>query len=270
MKTLRIWFKEMDGLLRGDTARAVLAARGTAPLRLGACVGAAVILGVMYGLFMGLFAVTTRTPACWPQLIATALKVPALFLLTLVVTFPSLYVFSALLGTRLRFVDVLRLLVGAIAVNLCVLAAFGPITGFFTISTTSYMFMKLLNVAFFAVSGVLGLGFLIRLLGVLEHRGEADATTTTAVARPSSAPGSDPAALAVPPAISPTAPLGPPPARTANVLAVWLVLYGLVGAQMGWVLRPFIGDPGQPFTWFRAREANFFLDVLRSLGEFFR
>jgi hypothetical protein len=49
-----------------------------------------------------------------------------------------------------------------------------------------------------------------------------------------------------------------------------LVLYGLVGAQMGWVLRPFIGDPEQAFTLFRAREANFFLDLLRSLGEFVR
>ena len=69
-----------------------------------ACVGTAVVLGIAYGLFMGLYAVMTRTPACWEQLLSTAIKVPALFLGTLVVTFPSLYVFSALLGTRLRFV----------------------------------------------------------------------------------------------------------------------------------------------------------------------
>ena len=38
----------------------------------------------------------------------------------------------------------------------------------------------------------------------------------------------------------------------------WVVLFGLVGAQMGWVLRPFIGKPGLPFVWFRGRESNFF------------
>jgi hypothetical protein len=34
---------------------------------------------------------------------------------------------------------------------------------------------------------------------------------------------------------------------------------------MGWVLRPFIGDPNQPFTWFRPRESNFFEAVLNAL-----
>ena len=36
------------------------------------------------------------------------------------------------------------------------------------------------------------------------------------------------------------------PARrqSASVFKVWLILYALVGAQMGWVLRPFIGFAG--------------------------
>ena len=35
------------------------------------------------------------------------------------------------------------------------------------------------------------------------------------------------------------------------------------GAQMSWVLRPFIGAPGSPFTIFRAQqEGNFFVGVL--------
>jgi hypothetical protein len=35
---------------------------------------------------------------------------------------------------------------------------------------------------------------------------------------------------------------------------------------MSWVLRPFIGNPDLPFTWFRARESNFFIDVAVSFG----
>lgn len=48
---------------------------------------------------------------------------------------------------------------------------------------------------------------------------------------------------------------------------VWVVIYALVGAQMGWILRPFIGAPNLKFEWFRGREANIFIDVIRTIGE---
>jgi hypothetical protein len=35
------------------------------------------------------------------------------------------------------------------------------------------------------------------------------------------------------------------------MLRTWLVIYVFVGIQMGWVLRPFIGDPGAPTQFFR-------------------
>ena len=38
---------------------------------------------------------------------------------------------------------------------------------------------------------------------------------------------------------------------------------------MGWVLRPFIGNPNMPFTLFRGRESNFFMAVLQTLGSCF-
>jgi hypothetical protein len=50
------------------------------------------------------------------------------------------------------------------------------------------------------------------------------------------------------------------------IFRVWMVLFGLVGAQMGWVLRPFIGDPNRPFAWFRPRHSNFFEAVFHSLA----
>jgi hypothetical protein len=53
------------------------------------------------------------------------------------------------------------------------------------------------------------------------------------------------------------------------VFRCWIILFGLVGAQMGWVLRPFIGDPGRPFTWFRGRESNFFQAVGHALLSLF-
>jgi len=197
---------------------------------------AAAPLGLVYGLFMGLYAVMRGGPGAGLQLVATSLKVPLLFLLTLVVTLPSLYVLSALARSRLSFLHTLRLLLAAVTVNCALLASFGPVTGFFTLSTESYPFMILLNVAFFACSGIVGLSFLRKALD--------------AVFAPET---------------------GTPASQTAasQVFRAWILIYAIVGAQMGWILRPFIGAPNAPFQWFRARDSNFFVAVWESLLRLF-
>ena len=281
------WLKELDDLLRGKKTELGQLAEGTRHIRLPPLVAVSLALGIIYGLFMGLFAVLTRTPPNGLQLVASAIKTPALFFLTLVVTFPSLYVFSALLGVRLSPVDTLRLVVAAIAVNLAVLASFALINLLFTISTTSYHFMVLLNVVFFTIAGLIGLGFLLnvlRRLEVAQHEPErppqaglapADGPEAAGVreenpGEPTAAPG-DAKKPALPPLPErpPLLPWPLPPQRTRarKVFQVWVVLYALVGAQMGWVLRPFIGAPSLPFSWLRGREANFFIAVLRTLGK---
>jgi hypothetical protein len=50
------------------------------------------------------------------------------------------------------------------------------------------------------------------------------------------------------------------------VFRVWILVFGLVGAQMSWVLRPFLGHPGTEFALLRARESNFFEAVLSALS----
>ena len=53
------------------------------------------------------------------------------------------------------------------------------------------------------------------------------------------------------------------------MLRVWAVVYGITGAQMGWLLRPFLGSPDLPFTLFRPREGNFFQALLRAIAALF-
>jgi hypothetical protein len=258
------WLKELDDLLRGKRTGKEALAEGIERLPLKPYLTAATLLGVVYGLCMGLFALLSREAPAWGHFFAVAAKVPLLFFLTLVVTFPSLYVFSALLGVRLGPTDALRIIVTAITVNLAVLASFGPITAFFTLSTTSYYFMKLLNVLFFGIAGVIGLKFLLTVLERL------DISRTPPVApeeqkpleqeKPTEPPADQPPPLLPPFRI-------PRQATARNVFHVWLVLYALVGAQMGWILRPFILDPKLPAVLFRGREQNIFIDVLVSIGK---
>jgi hypothetical protein len=57
--------------------------------------------------------------------------------------------------------------------------------------------------------------------------------------------------------------------HTRLVFGCWVIVFALVGAQMGWVLRPFIGNPAQEFDWFRERKSNFFEAVLNAIGTLF-
>ena len=122
----------IDKLLRGQYTRREDLLEGRVGVDSGTLAKAGLALGAVYGLFMGIYAVLRSTNPSFVQLAATMAKVPLLFLLTLVVTFPSLYVFSALSNSRLRGPDTLRLLLAAVTVNLALLASFGPVTGFFT------------------------------------------------------------------------------------------------------------------------------------------
>jgi MFS family permease len=157
----------------------------------------------------------------------------------------------------------MRLLVGAIVINLAVAASLGPILGFFTVSTTSYPFMVLLNVVLLGIGGAIGLSFLLRTLRAL-----AEAERRRRVE--SGAAEEEPPIAPVPPPIltdSPyprpvRRPLRDPGLESANfIFRVWIIIYALVGAQMGWVLRPFIGSPDVPFTFFRDRSGHFFSAV---------
>jgi hypothetical protein len=57
--------------------------------------------------------------------------------------------------------------------------------------------------------------------------------------------------------------------RVKTVFACWVVVFALVGAQMSWVLRPFVGMPETEFTWFRPREASFFESVFNAIRRLF-
>lgn len=51
-----------------------------------------------------------------------------------------------------------------------------------------------------------------------------------------------------------------------QVFMLWLGLYVFVSAQAGWLLRPFIGDPTTPFTWFSPIGGSALEDFSRSLS----
>ncbi|MEV0809899.1 hypothetical protein [Micromonospora sp. NPDC050200] len=103
-----------------------------------------------------------------------------------------------------------------------------------------------------------------------------------AVAAPASANGTVTAAF--PPGMVPPGhpgaarPWATPPMRRSEpeqrpasmtLLYVWILLFGFVGTQLAWTLRPFVGSPGENFALFRSIEGNFYAEILRTIGNLF-
>lgn len=279
------WFKDLDRVLRGEATRLSALRGDTIDVLAGRLSVVVLTLAIVYGVCMGAFAIFRPGGPVYDQLLASSVKVPALFFLTLLVTFPSLYVFNALVGSRLGFIALFRLLMASLSVNVAVLASLGPIVAFFSVTTTSYPFMVLLNVLVFAGAGGLGLAFLLQTLhrltlvlqlqrpvrppmGVVQQAARAEQTTGNAGA------SAGPATEITPVAVDDSGALDWPDDRMVErqvkvVVYTWVVVFALVGSQMGWVLRPFIGAPGTPFAWLRDRQSNFFEAVFMLLKGLF-
>lgn len=270
-------WKNLDRILRGEATRPALLSRGTIDVSVARLTPVLIFLAMVYGASMGCYALFRHDAPSIPQLIASTFKVPLLFALTLMVTLPSLYVFNALVGSRLTVEVTVRLLVAALGIMLALLGSLGPIVAFFSVSTSSYPFVLLVNVGVLAASGLLGCLFLLQTLQRLSvpvgtpHPVVKREETDVAMATPL-----PPATELAVPGIEPEEPGRSEPRdlgaldpvedqvlhdHVKTVFQIWVILFGVVGAQMGWVLRPFIGNPSVPFAWFRGRESNFFQAV---------
>ena len=281
------WIRALDRILRGQATSLPELQDGAIRVPVGGLSVVLIVLAALYGFSAGWYSLFNRPDGpSIAQLFSSTVKMPLLFLLTLVVTFPSLYVFNVLVGSRLTMISLIRLLLAGMAVMLAVLASFGTIVAFFSVTTKSYHFMSLLNVLCCSMAGIFGMAFLLQTLHRLtlvtekfavpssppppeQQEGEPGQPPSTESNAPKEDEGSG---SAVDEGLKPGrfGPLEHPPGHvlgrhTKTVFRCWMILFALVGGQMSWVLRPFIGDPNLPFEFLRVRESNFFGAVWRTL-----
>ena len=164
------------------------------------------------------------------QAVSSAVKLPLLFLATLVVCSPTLYFFNLIFGSNQSLAQNFCLILTAITVTAVLLLSFSPVVLFFLLTTSQYQFFKLLNVGVFAVSGVVGVMFLSQGMWVVSGSGGKGAVRQ-------------------------------------DVVWLWVFLYAFVGSQMAWTLRPFIGAPSMEFELFRQLGGNFYANIFASIGE---
>ncbi|MDJ0555161.1 MAG: actin-binding WH2 domain-containing protein [Microcoleaceae cyanobacterium MO_207.B10] len=190
------------------------------------------ILGLLISsaIFLAIYGAIIGASSSWLQSIFSAVKLPALYLLTLIICFPTLYFFNVMFGSKRTFEQFLALLMTTMALIAVLLFGFAPVSLFFLLTTSDYQFYKILNVVIFAITGFLGIKFFyegMKFLSEDDREGKE---------------------------------------IRLNILRFWLGLYAFVGSQLGWTLRPFFGSPGAPFELFRNRDGNFYLDIIQAVS----
>jgi hypothetical protein len=150
-------------------------------------------------------------PGRWHHMIYVGIKVPLLLLVTSALCLPSFFVVNTVAGLRDDFGEALHAVFAGQACVTLVLASLAPVTGFFYVSCRDYNLAVLFNAAMFTVACLAAQLVMRRYYGPLIRR----------------AP------------------------RHGLMLGFWFFLYAFVGIEMGWILRPFIGDPRAPVQFLR-------------------
>jgi hypothetical protein len=189
-------------------------------------------LFVCSSIFFALYGGIIGASHSWAQALSGAIKLPAFYLLTLIICFPTLFFFNVLFGSRSSIQQHFVVLLTSVSVISVLLFSLAPVTLFFLITTPdSYQFFKLLNVLIFGITGIFGVKFLYEGMQLLSQQDEVGKKTRT------------------------------------TILRSWLLLYAFVGMQLGWFLRPFFGAPDSKFELFRAVKGNFYLDIVAAISE---
>ena len=147
----------------------------------------------------------------WLQIVFSAIKVPLLIVVTTLLSLPTFFVMNTLAGLRNDFATAVRSIVATQGAVSIILAALSPLTAVWYLSSADYNKATTFNGVMFATASFAGQWVLRRRYSPLIASNRRHRTT----------------------------------------LILWIVIYSFVGIQMGWVLRPFIGDPGAPTTFFR-------------------
>jgi hypothetical protein len=167
------------------------------------------------------------------QAAATAIKVPFLLTITLLVCFPALFMIQVMLGSKLGLQQLLSVILVGLAFMTAVMLSFVPIVVVFLLTGGSYYFLHLLHISIVVFAGVFGTKLVV---DALKFSCEKKSVY---------------------------------PELGVTIFRIWIVVAAFVGIQIAWNLQPFMGDFGKPFKLIRPHEGNFYTAVIyavRQLG----
>jgi hypothetical protein len=189
---------------------------------------------VLVLLFSLIYGATMGSYNSFMQAVSSAIKMPVLFILIILICFPAFYVIQTVLGSKLSLGQMISIILTGFAFMTCIMVSFSTIVIFFMITGDNYPFVKLLHVLIIMTAGFFGMHAIVE---ALKYSCEKRSIY---------------------------------PKTGVHVFRVWIFILAFVGAQLSWSLRPFVGSKDSEFQLLRQRGGNFYVDVLGSIGSTFQ
>lgn len=182
------------------------------------------IFSMVYGAIMGSYNGVL-------QALSSAVKMPILFMLIILICFPAFFVIQTILGSKLSLGQMISIILTGFVFMTCIMVSFSTIVAFFMITGDNYAFIKLLHVGIIMIAGFFGMRAIVE---ALKYSCEKKSIY---------------------------------PKTGVRVFQIWIFILAFVGAQLSWSLRPFIGAKGMDFQLLRQKGGNFYVDVLKSVAD---
>ena len=165
------------------------------------------------------------------QAISAGIKLFALFLLSILICFPTFYVIQIIIGSRIKLINLVAIIFSGALLSSWILVAFIPIVIFFMLTGGDYYFLQLLHIAIMAFASFFGMRLIVE---ALKYNCENEDIY---------------------------------PKTGVTIFRVWIVIFLFVSIQLGWNLRPFMSKKTETFQVFRNYEGNFYAAILYSLDK---
>ena len=183
-----------------------------------------IALTFLYGLVMGSYNGLL-------QALTAGIKVPVLFLLSLIICFPAFFVLQFILGSKMQFSHMVIIILSGFVLTGAVMVSFTPIVMLFVLTGGNYYFLQLLHIAIFAVAGILGMK---TVLDALKYSCEQKNIY---------------------------------PKTGVEVFRFWVVILAFVGIQLAWNMQPFLAEKTTGYALFEKYKGNFYTAIIYSIQQ---
>ncbi len=177
-----------------------------------------------YGLVMGSY-------SGFLQALSAGVKVPFMFLLSLLICFPAFFVLQFILGSTMKLSQMTVIILSGYVLTGAIMVSFAPIAVLFVLTGGNYYFLQLLHIAIFSVAGIFGMK---TVLDALKYSCEQKNVY---------------------------------PRTGVVVFRFWVIILAFVGIQLAWNLQPFLAEKTAGYALFKKYKGNFYTAIVYSIQQ---
>jgi hypothetical protein len=183
-----------------------------------------ILLTFIYGIIMGCY-------SGFLQALTAGIKVPILFILSLLICYPAFFLLQFILGSKMQLSHMTVIILSGFVLTAAIMVSFAPIVVLFVLTGGNYYFLQLLHIAIFVVAGIFGMK---TVLDALKYSCEQKNVY---------------------------------PRTGVEVFRFWVIILAFVGIQLAWNMQPFLAEKTAGYTLFKKYKGNFYTAVIYSIQQ---